>query len=251
MNRPIVVVLWACLCAVGAAGQASERVEYPVVLGWHQVVPDEAEIKRENGPVVHTADFETLLIRLRDNGIRTLTMDEYCEAVRQPEPPRDAVLLTADDGYESVHSHLLPLLQKYDMHLTSFVITDNGSPFKLINQLNSRASKSDPIPLSAWPVKTTREPASMALAGEIEKSAPMGGSVTSGGVSWKVTESSTDCSGNCSSETVNLTSALALSSSNFPTTRDVPAPVCDASEPCPETSQEKTGELKFCGRPIN
>jgi len=119
----VLAVLLVLSCGQGA--QAEEPVEYPIVVGWHQVVADGKPIKRENGPVVHLTDFEDMLVRLRENGIRTLTMDEYCAAVREPDPPRDAILITVDDGYESVYTVLYPLLRKYDMHLTSFVITDN------------------------------------------------------------------------------------------------------------------------------
>lgn len=134
MNRITLAALTlplALLC--GPASTAEETVEHPIVLGWHQVVPDGAPIKRENGPVIHLTDFEAMLVRLRDNGIRTLTMDEYCAAVREANPPRDAVLLTVDDGYESVYTVLYPLLRKYDMHLTSFVITDNVGKDNVVN----------------------------------------------------------------------------------------------------------------------
>lgn len=109
--------------AVLAAAASDPPPEYPVVIGLHQVIGDDEPIEPDM-PVVHEADLQSFLAKLRDNGIRTLTMDQYCEAVRMPDPPRDAVLLTVDDGYETVYTRLWPELRKAGMHMTAFVVTD-------------------------------------------------------------------------------------------------------------------------------
>jgi peptidoglycan/xylan/chitin deacetylase (PgdA/CDA1 family) len=44
-------------------------------------------------------------------------------AGREPLPQR-SVVITIDDGYESVHRHALPLLRKYGVPATLFVYTD-------------------------------------------------------------------------------------------------------------------------------
>jgi biofilm PGA synthesis lipoprotein PgaB len=111
---------------------AAEGPEYPVVLGMHQVTGD-AYDKDPFGPVLQVSDFERLLDWLRANGIRTLSMDEYCAAIRQPDPPRDAVLLTVDDGYETVYTELYPRLREYGMNMTAFVITDRVGKENEIN----------------------------------------------------------------------------------------------------------------------
>jgi poly-beta-1,6-N-acetyl-D-glucosamine N-deacetylase len=128
------VLVFAVLALVAGAGHA-ETVpppQYPIVLGWHQIVDDDLPLERSM-PVVHLAEFEQTLRWLHDNGVRTLTIAEYCEAIRQPNPPRDAVLLTVDDGYESVYTELYPLLKRYGAHLTSFVITDRVGQENTVN----------------------------------------------------------------------------------------------------------------------
>lgn len=132
MSRmPSVVAALGCLLTAGAAvaqpplaPKPADDAEYPIVLGLHQVVPDSMSVE-PNMPVAHVSVIESALRWLRDNGIRTLTMDEYCEAVRRPDPPHDTILLTVDDGYETVYTQLYPLMRKYGMHLVSFVITDH------------------------------------------------------------------------------------------------------------------------------
>lgn len=122
------------LCALVGAVRAEPgpAPQYPIVLGWHQIVEDDQPVEPAM-PVSHLSDFENVLKWLRDNGVRTLSIDEYCEAVRQPSPPRDAVLLTVDDGYRSVYTELFPLLKRYNMHLTAFVITERVGQQNTVN----------------------------------------------------------------------------------------------------------------------
>lgn len=108
------------------------EVEYPIVLGMHQVTGDYTDAD-PFGPVLKLSDFERLLGWLKVNGIRTLSMAEYCEAIRQPDPPRDAVLLTVDDGYETVYTELYPRLRAHGMRMTAFVITDRVGETNTVN----------------------------------------------------------------------------------------------------------------------
>lgn len=123
-----IVALLLCASVVAKDGPP----QYPVVLAWHQFV-ESAEDLEPAMPVAQIQEFEQTLIWLRDNGVRTLTIDEYCDAIRSPEPPRDAVLLTVDDGYQTVYTELLPLLEKYGAHLVSFVVTDRVGQENKVN----------------------------------------------------------------------------------------------------------------------
>jgi len=97
-------------------------VERPLVVAYHQFVQYEAGLE-PNMPVMLISQFEDQLRYLKEHGIRTLSIEEYAEAVSSPMPPGSTVLLTIDDGYESVYTLVYPLLRKYDMHATAFVIT--------------------------------------------------------------------------------------------------------------------------------
>ena len=71
-----------------------------------------------------TAPFEDLLLFLRRNGYRTLIADEFRDLMRRGEGADAcrAVLLTFDDGMGQVWSVAYPLLKKYGMRATCFLI---------------------------------------------------------------------------------------------------------------------------------
>jgi len=76
--------------------------------------------------VFHTIDlieFEQQLTFLRENGIQTVSADEYVGRLASPpEKGIDAVLLTVDDGRSSFWRFGFPLLKRYGMKATLFII---------------------------------------------------------------------------------------------------------------------------------
>lgn len=75
-----------------------------------------------------TAKFEDQLKYLKDNGWKTLTMEEFrAWMYGEIELPAKSVLLTVDDGGQgtgkSNGNKLIPLLEKYQAHATIFLIT--------------------------------------------------------------------------------------------------------------------------------
>ena len=72
--------------------------------------------------------FEEQLKYLKDNGFYTLTIDEFVKWMYgELEIPEKSVLLTVDDGAWGTSkikgNYLIPLLEKYQMHATLFLIT--------------------------------------------------------------------------------------------------------------------------------
>ncbi len=77
--------------------------------------------------VYHTIEpklFESQLQFLRENGYRTLSIKEFHEVIVNPRTSsnRKIILLTIDDARSSVWQFAYPLLKKYQMHATVFVI---------------------------------------------------------------------------------------------------------------------------------
>jgi peptidoglycan/xylan/chitin deacetylase (PgdA/CDA1 family) len=75
--------------------------------------------------VISPARFEAQLDWLARNGWRVVRLDDVAAFLegRQALPER-SVVITIDDGYESVHRHAWPLLRKYGFPATLFVYTD-------------------------------------------------------------------------------------------------------------------------------
>ncbi len=73
-------------------------------------------------------NFEKQLKYLKDNDYKTLTMEEFrAWMYGEIELPKKSVLITVDDGAMGTGRHngnkLIPLLEKYEMHATLFLIT--------------------------------------------------------------------------------------------------------------------------------
>lgn len=106
------------------------------ILGYHHVVEDEIKEKyfKHNVYVMSVSDFEQQMRYLSDHQYHTLTMDEvYAYYQNTLTIPSKSVVLTFDDGIESFHTIVKPILEKYDLHATSFVI---GRKIELNNSDN-------------------------------------------------------------------------------------------------------------------
>lgn len=69
--------------------------------------------------------FDRQMKYLKDNGYRVITPDELMAFLHYRSPlPKKAVMITIDDGYESVYSVAYPILKKYGFSATLFIYTN-------------------------------------------------------------------------------------------------------------------------------
>lgn len=94
--------------------EPQKPVTYPTVLMYHLILDE--PYTPNTVLFVPPADFESHLQVLQDLKIETLFADEFgpCE--------KNSVILTFDDGYEDNYTNLFPLLKKYNMKATIFII---------------------------------------------------------------------------------------------------------------------------------
>lgn len=95
------------------------------ILGYHHIVSDMEKEKyyKHNIYVMGVSDFEEQLIYLKKHGYLTLSMKQlqnYYEGKLEINKP--SVVLTFDDGIDSFNEYVKPLMEKYDMKATCFVI---------------------------------------------------------------------------------------------------------------------------------
>lgn len=68
-------------------------------------------------------DFEKQLLYLKRRGFVCITLSELVEKLERKEDVSSNVVLTFDDGYEDNYTKAFPLLKKYDIPATIFLIT--------------------------------------------------------------------------------------------------------------------------------
>ena len=125
------LLLAACALALGIAAvrraqrlPSKDGVSVPVLM-YHAVGDD---CWGAESLFVKPEELEKQLQYLSENGYETLFFEDLSH-IEQYEKP---VLLTFDDGYDDNAETLLPLLQKYGMKATIFLIAgDVGKPHKL------------------------------------------------------------------------------------------------------------------------
>lgn len=125
------LLLAACVLALGiAAVRRAQRLPSKTgvwipVLMYHAVGDD---CWGEESLFVKPEELEKQLQYLSENGYETIFFEDLSH-IEQYEKP---VILTFDDGYDDNTEKLLPLLRKYDMKATIFLIAGAvGKPHKL------------------------------------------------------------------------------------------------------------------------
>lgn len=83
-----------------------------------------------NDKSLDTAVFEEQLQAMKANGFHWITMEQYADFVTRHQPvPDNAVLMTFDDGYETFYTNVFPILKKYHVPATNFLIVSTvGNP---------------------------------------------------------------------------------------------------------------------------
>lgn len=122
----LLLVLAACLVEQlmpsvrqAVAVSVSEGVELPVLM-YHHLLKAE---HRTGTYVITPARFEADLQYLQKKGYTTVTLTQLLDFINHGTPlPEKPILLTFDDGYESVYAYAYPLLQKYGMHAVVSII---------------------------------------------------------------------------------------------------------------------------------
>lgn len=97
--------------------QAAQKIP---ILMYHDVqnIPSSTDLN-----IMPSSQFEAQLIYLKENGYTTITVEEFIDAYNwKINLPQKSVLLTLDDGFQSIKTIVNPLLKKYDMRATSFII---------------------------------------------------------------------------------------------------------------------------------
>lgn len=112
----------------------SDTVSLPVVM-YHHILksPD-----RLGDYVISPQQFEEDLKYIQKCGYQTISSQELMDFIQNGVPlPEKAIMITFDDGYESVHEYAFPLLQKYNMKAVVSIIGKHTDIFSNPNEPRS------------------------------------------------------------------------------------------------------------------
>ena len=116
----IAAVVLALAGRASFAPAAAEPLGVPVLM-YHKVDPQLPRDAVGRSLTLAPAAFAAQLAWLRAHGIRTLTMNELADALRRGDHPRNAVVLTFDDGYSDAADVVTPILEKFGAHASFYV----------------------------------------------------------------------------------------------------------------------------------
>ncbi len=97
------------------------RQQYVVpILMYHSVSP---EARKENRLSVSVNAFERQMRFLRERKYNVLPLEELAGLIKEKKKiPRRAVAITFDDGYKNNYAYVFPILKKYNLAATIFII---------------------------------------------------------------------------------------------------------------------------------
>ena len=112
MHRVAAVIMIALILRAAAAGAAEWPQDSFVVLCYHEIRDDARQ--RPDAYTLESAQLALQFEWLRSQGYHVVRLDDViaARAGTRPLPPR-AVLITFDDGLESVYTRAFPLLQAF------------------------------------------------------------------------------------------------------------------------------------------
>lgn len=94
------------------------------ILMFHYVTSRPDELPQDSNNI-DIAEFENEMKILKQNGYKTMSAKEAQQLLTTKEKPSDKLVwLTFDDGSVTLYTEIFPLLKKYNIHATSFIITN-------------------------------------------------------------------------------------------------------------------------------
>ena len=121
-GRPLVVPLKT----LNPLGVYADQIQAVPILCYHRFGPTGAKASTGLGKMtVSAANFAAQLDWLARNDFHVIRLSQLLNYLEGREAlPKRTVVITIDDGYESVHRYAFPLLKKYGFPATVFMYTD-------------------------------------------------------------------------------------------------------------------------------
>ncbi len=131
MKKLIIIIILAIIVITGLfifkqyKYHQRNDVKIPILL-YHDFVTTVPDSDPDNFSYINTPQsFEENIKTFLDNGYTVLSMSELNNATKEKiELPSKPILITFDDGYYSNYEYIYPILQKYNIKASIFIVTD-------------------------------------------------------------------------------------------------------------------------------
>jgi len=101
----------------------AKNIKLPILL-YHYLEPDNTKDALRAGMTVTPEQFDKQLKFINDSGYKTITMSETAAKLNGFSSKEKYMALTFDDGYRDFYDYAFPILKKYQMKATVYVIYD-------------------------------------------------------------------------------------------------------------------------------
>lgn len=121
VRRLFLVLLFAMLC-LAVADNNHSRPYYKdkvAVLVYHHVADEDM-----GSVTIKPGLLDSQLKDMKRRGYQFITMEEFRRYTQGGPVPRNAVLVTFDDGYKSFYTHAVPVLSKHHVQAVNFIVTE-------------------------------------------------------------------------------------------------------------------------------
>lgn len=120
MKKILYTILVITIILLGSYFISSrDHVKVPILM-YHHFDTDEKNI---NDVTVKKSEFEKQIKYLKDSGYTAITLQDLVNFTENKKSlPKKPVLIAADDGYKSNYEIMYPIIKKYGMKATIFVI---------------------------------------------------------------------------------------------------------------------------------
>ena len=122
MKKIFSAMMLLILAAAGFVFWLFEREADGVpILVYHRVNDSDT-----NPMTLKVADFDAQMKYLVDSGYRVISPDDLLDAWSSGKNlPAKPIVITFDDGHDDIYKNVFPILQKYNMRATVFIVTDH------------------------------------------------------------------------------------------------------------------------------
>lgn len=106
-------------------------VNRPVVLCFHRIKKSSGSLLDKRVSAIDPDSFEKVINYLRVLGYKFISLEHLVDRILEPRLERVAVI-TFDDGFKDLYQNAYPILKKYDIPFTLFLITSNVDSKRLL-----------------------------------------------------------------------------------------------------------------------